>query len=197
MKLAKYFAAVFLVGLLGCQSGDSEKQVAQTGGAQLPSGDVLYTIPAGWVEEAPTSSMRRAQYKWPGTEGLADAEIAVFFFPGTGGSVQANLSRWYGQFKQPDGSPTAAVAKSEKRMVKDLPVTITYATGTYLKNAGMMMGDSHPAQELKNYALLAAIVETAHGPWFFKATGPNKTIQHWRNSFDEFVNSFTLRKPNV
>lgn len=194
MKLAKYFAAIIFIGIIGCQSGEKAEQ---TGSTQLPSGDVLYTAPADWVEEKPTSSMRRAQFIWPGAEGAADAELAVFFFPGTGGTVQANLSRWYGQLKQPDGSPTAAVAKSEKRMVKDLPVTITYATGTYLKNTGMGMGEAHPTQELKDYALLAAIVETAHGPWFFKATGPDVTIQQWRQSFDEFVNTFTMRKPNV
>ena len=56
----------------------------------------------------------------------------------------------------------------------------------------MMMGG--PVEELKDYAMLAAIVETANGPWFFKATGPENTIEHWRQTFNEFVQSFKIVK---
>ena len=180
---------------LSCQSEQKPETTSQTNQGDLPAGQVEYTVPEGWISEMPSSSMRKAQFKLPGAEGAADGELAVFFFPGTGGAVEANLSRWYNQFKQPGGSPTAALAKSEKRTVNGLPITITYATGTFMKNAGMMMGGAHPAEELADYALLAAIAETAGGPWFFKATGPVKTIQHWRPSFDEFVNSFKIAAP--
>ena len=184
-----------IVAFLSCQSGQKSETTSQTSQGNLPSGQVEYTVPEGWITEMPSSSMRKAQFKLPGAEGAADGDLAVFFFPGTGGAVEANLSRWYNQFKQPDGGPTAAIAKSEKRTVNGLPITITYATGTFMKNAGMMMGGAHPAEELADYALLAAIAETAGGPWFFKATGPVKTIQHWRPSFDEFVNSFKIAAP--
>lgn len=191
MKYLHFLLAISVV-VFACKSGEQQQASVQTAQTNLPSGEVFYTAPEEWVAEAPSSSMRKAQFKLPGVEGAEDAELAVFFFPGTGGSVQANLSRWYGQFKQPDGKPTAAVATSEKRTVNGVPVTITYATGTYLKGAGMMMGEQHPATELPDYALLAAIAETAQGPWFFKAVGPIKTIDHWRKAFDEFVNTFKV-----
>ena len=189
MNYIKLFFVFSVVFCMSCQTEQKVETSSPGSSNNLPSGIVEYTVPEGWIAETPTSSMRKAQFKLPGVNGAADAELAVFFFPGTGGAVEANLSRWYNQFKQPDGKPTAAIAKSEKKTVNGLPITITFATGTYMKNAGMMMGGAHPAEELADYALLAAIAETANGPWFFKATGPVKTIDHWRKTFDEFVDS--------
>jgi hypothetical protein len=51
------------------------------------------------------------------------AELAIFFFPGEGGTVDANLKRWYGQFKQPDGSATEDNAELKTLNVDGLPVT--------------------------------------------------------------------------
>jgi hypothetical protein len=38
--------------------------------------------------------------------------------------------------------------------------------------------------------MLAAVAETTEGPWFFKLTGPKKTIANWSRSFDQFIGSF-------
>lgn len=193
MKKIVLLSTIFLsVLILSCNS-EKKSEAEQTPGIQqkgnVPGGEVLYTVPQGWISEQPTGSMRRAQFRLPGVKGQDDGVLAVFFFPGTGGSVQSNLSRWYNQFTQPDGKPTQEIAKVEKKTVHGLSVTITFATGTFQKSASsMMMGG--PKVELPNYALLAAIVETNNGPWFFKATGPEKTLLHWKRSFYEFVDSF-------
>ena len=183
---------ISLIG--GCQSKEKQESHSQTTAAAqtLPAGEVTYTAPAYWVAQPPSSQMRKAEFRWPGVEGQQDAELAVFFFPGTGGSVQANLDRWYGQFKQTDGAATKDRARNEKVEANGLPVTVTHVTGTYLKPQSPMMM-SGPVDELANYAMLAAIVETANGPWFFKATGPEATIAHWRPSFDQFVKSFRVQ----
>jgi hypothetical protein len=128
----------------------------------------------------------------PGVDGADAAELVVFHFPGTGGSVQANLDRWYGQFKQPDGSETRDHAQSLRVQVGDLNVTTVAVTGTYLKSQSPMMM-SGPFDEMPDYAMWAAIVETAKGPWFFKAVGPQKTMAHWQPSFDKFVQSFEAK----
>jgi hypothetical protein len=158
----------------------------------LSGTEIKYSAPEGWIAETPSGSMRKAQYKPPGVEGktpaeLKDpAELAVFHFPGTGGSVEANFNRWYGQFKQPDGGSTQERAETKSVMATELPVTIVYATGTYLKSSSPMAMDG-PVEELPGYALLAAIVETANGPWFFKTTGPQETIDYWRPEFEKFA----------
>ena len=186
------FSVWFLAGCNGGEKADPEakSESMQTAGNQ-PAGEVEYTAPESWIKQEPSSHMRKAQYSLPGVNGADSAELAVFFFPGTGGSVQANLDRWYGQIKQPDGSSTADKAKSEKIEVGGLQVTVVHVTGTYLKSQSMMMAG--PVEELPDYAMLAAIVETTNGPWFFKAVGPEKTIEHWRPSFDQFVRTFKIK----
>lgn len=195
MRSLGTIGAALLFILAGCSSKEEKQQQNSQPAATaqaLPTGEVAYTVPSGWVSQQPSSQMRKAEFRWPGAEGQEDAELAVFFFPGTGGPVQANLDRWYSQFKQTDGSATADRAHTQKVDVNGLPVTVTYVTGTYLKPQSPMMM-SGPVDEKPDYAMLAAIVETANGPWFFKATGPSATITHWRPSFDEFVKSLRVQ----
>ncbi len=177
----------------GCKSDekktDGQNMTAVSSG--LPAGDVSYVAPKEWIPEPPQNPMRKAQFKMPGVDGQDAGEMAVFFFPGTGGSVDANLDRWYGQFLQPDGANTKDKVQSNKLEANGLPVTVVYVTGTYKKPKNpMMMGG--PVDEVPGYAMKAAIVETANGPWFFKAVGPQKTMEHWNTSFDEFVKTFKV-----
>ena len=175
--------------LFGCNSSDEKLPQANT---TKNGGNISYSAPEGWILETPTSAMRKAQYKLSGQGEWGDAELAVFNFPGTGGSVDANLERWYRQFKQPNGSPTREHAKKENIKVNDLEVTFVYTTGTYLKSTSPMM--QGPVEEKVDFALLAAIVDLPNGPWFFKATGPRATIDYWRKSFDSFVKTFKYKK---
>jgi hypothetical protein len=159
------------------------------GGAH--GGTLHWTDPASWRRGTPSSSMRRAQYEVPGADGAG--ELTVFWFgAGQGGSIDANLERWYGQFTQPDGRPSSAVATRERRTSHGLPVTITRVQGRFA-GGGMAMPGAPPAAPHDNYALLGAIVETPSGPWFFKLTGPSSTLAAATPAFDELVASFEMR----
>ena len=205
MKKLLLFCFVFIIGCSSKPKNDEKTQATEGASAKMEDvhgggmssmenaqgGEVTFKAPDGWLAEAPNNPMRKAQYRLPGPAG--DGEMAVFFFPGAGGSVNANLDRWYGQFKQPDGTQTKDKVVSQNKEVNGLKVTVVYVTGTYLKSrdASMMGG---PVDEMANYAMRAAIVETTNGPWFYKAVGPQKTIDSWSNGFDELVNSFTMAK---
>ena len=189
----------FLLTLMSCHADkkrgndkQSMRSEVETGSEGLRSGEVTYTADGGWIKQQPSSPMRKDQFSLPGVSGAEAAELAVFFFPGGGGTVDANLKRWYDQFKQPDGSTTGNRAELEKLKVNTLSVTTVYVTGTYLKSRSLMMMGG-PVDELSDYALLAAIAETAEGSWFFKATGPQQTIDHWRARFGAFVQSFRVK----
>ena len=67
---------------------------------------IRWTAPSGWKAEA-ERPMRLGTYTVaPG------AECAVYFFgSGQGGSVDANVDRWVGQFVQADGKPSRSAAK--------------------------------------------------------------------------------------
>ena len=69
--------------------------------------------------------MRVAQYALPHAAGdTQDAELVVYYFGGSGGTVEANIERWVGQMQQPDGRPSSAVAKRQSRTVNGLKVTL-------------------------------------------------------------------------
>lgn len=109
------------------------------------------------------------------------AECGVYYFgQGQGGSVEANVDRWIGQFLQADGKSSKAAAKIAKRTVHGLPVTTVDVSGAYTGMGG-------PA--VAGYRLLGAIVEGAQGTIFFKFVGPAKTIAQNQAAFDKMIAS--------
>ncbi len=85
---------------------------AHGGGGGAPAAGLAWTAPEGWRSVPPSSSMRVAEWALAKADGdPEDASLVVFHFPGTGGSVQANLDRWYTQFEQPDGEAQQAAAQ--------------------------------------------------------------------------------------
>jgi hypothetical protein len=178
-----------LVILLVVSCTDQKSESDSSISYKVIPGELTYSVPTEWKSEIPKSQMRKAQYRIPGVKGDAEGEMTVFVFPGIGGTVQANINRWLGQFKQPDGSDTKKKSEIKKIEINNLSVTKMYVTGTHLKSSSPMMM-SGPKEELPNYAMLAAIVETSKDPWFFKLVGPQITVDHWRPEFNKFVTSF-------
>lgn len=145
-------------------------------------GDLTATVDEGWIQEVPSSSMRLTQFRLPASErGIDDAELAVF--SSIGGSVQDNLSRWFDQFSQPDGSDSQEKARVQEFSVNEMSTTIADLTGTFT-GGGMPM--SQPVEK-KDYRLLAAIVVGASDVYYFKLVGPEKTVERWATSFGEFI----------
>lgn len=153
--------------------------------------ELKFKVPAGWVEEERTSSMRVAQYKLPKAPGDAeDASLVLYYFgPGQGGSTAANIERWIGQMKQEDGS-TARGAKDEHLEANGLKVTTVDVSGTYVAETSPGSGTFHnkPA-----YRLRAAVVETPNGSYYVKLVGPEKTVTQWNDSFLSYVKSFEFK----
>jgi hypothetical protein len=143
---------------------------------------VQWTTPAGWKAEA-ERPMRLATYALaPG------AECAVYFFgSGQGGSVDANLDRWVGQFLQADGKPSKSAAKIDKRTIHGWPVTTVDVAGAYTGMGGPMAKSDAPP--MPGYRMLAAIVEGPQGSVFFKCTGPAKTIAANQAAFEKMLAS--------
>lgn len=159
-------------------------------------GSFTIKVPAGWKSETPSSSMRKAHFILPKAEGdKADAELIVFYFgQAGGGGVQANLERWYGQFKQPDGKDSKEVAKTSKKKSPDgIEITVVDVTGTYVapKQIGNPAAGTYNE---KDYRMLAAIVPAPDGDHFFKLVGPAKTIAKWSKDFDAMIASIKKAK---
>lgn len=148
---------------------------------------LAYVTPQGWQKQTVASSMRVAEFTLPHADGDSeDAVLVVYYFGGSGGSVDANLQRWVGQMQQPDGKPSAGVAKKETRTVNGLALTLLDVSGTYVAEMTPGSTDRH---NKPNFRLRAGVVETANGPYFIKLTGPAKTIAKWDRAFEQFVAS--------
>jgi hypothetical protein len=151
--------------------------------ARTEAAGLRFNLPTAWTRVPATSDVRAAQFRIPPADGAAAGELVLFFFgPGKGGSVDANLERWYGQFTQPDGRPSRDAATVTKRTVHGLEVTVVDLAGTY---SGMGM-HAEPAADSR---MLAAIVSGEGGPWFWRAIGPRATIAAAKPTFDEMIGS--------
>jgi hypothetical protein len=146
---------------------------------------IRWTPPATWKAEAPRP-MRAATYSIPlaaGEQGVAEC-VVNFFGQGQGGGVDANIERWRGQMRGPDGTP--ATAKIDKRTVRGIPITVIDTTGTYTGMGGPMMGGAKTAA---GYRLIGAIAEGPGGSVFFKLTGPIKTVAAQQKNFEQLLAS--------
>ena len=145
--------------------------------AGLAQGSLQFEPPEGWIEEAAAAPMRVAQFILPKAAGDAeDAVLVVFYFGGEGGGIEANLERWISQMEQPDGRPSEEVAIGTTFEANGLAVTVLDVPGTYVApvRPGSSMRYNKPLFRLK-----AAVVETPSGPYFFRLTGPERTVARW------------------
>jgi len=147
-------------------------------------GEVAFKVPDGWTAQAPKSAMRRAQLSATGSAG--PAELIVYFFgPQGAGTTQENIDRWVGQFSNPDGSPVSS-SKQTKSKAAGVDVTRLEVAGQY--SGGMSpTGQQQAAQA--NQRLIAAVVNTPGGPYYFKFLGPDATVVEQGAAFDELISS--------
>lgn len=139
-------------------------------------GDFRFVRPENWGWVAPASPMRKAQLSVPGLDGNAPAEVTFFHFgAGQGGTVQANVDRWFKQFS--DGYTDA---KTER--IKSTSVTFVSAVGTF--SSGMPGGPTTP---MENYALRGAILESRSGDVYVKMIGPQATVKLAESVFEKMI----------
>ena len=148
---------------------------------------LTFTAPDGWKTVPTSSAMRVAQYAVPRAAGDAqDGDLVVYYFGGTGGTVEANIERWVAQMQQPDGRPSSVVSKRQSRTVNGMKVTLVDVPGTYVAEVTPGSPQRHNSP---NFHLRAAVIETSNGPYFIKLTGPAKTIAASEKAFESFLAS--------
>ena len=117
--------------------------------ALAAQGALGFDAPKEWTAQPSTSSMRVAQYSLARAAGDSeDAELIVYYFGGSGGSVDANLDRWLGQMEQPDGKPSKAVAKTSTMTTNGLKVTVLDVSGSLCGGDDARLADAAQQAEL-------------------------------------------------
>lgn len=159
-------------------------------GAALGQPTLLYDTPDAWIERTPDSPERVTEFRLPRVPGdVEDAELIVFFFGGRGANVEAHLQRWIEQMEQPDGRSSFEVVSTTGFDANGLAVTVLDVPGTY---AAAVSPGSATRLNKPNFRLLAAVVETPAGPYFFKLTGPDRTVALWDDPFSAFLRSVRI-----
>ena len=113
-------------------------------------------------------------------------EMAIFYFgQGQGGSVEANVQRWIGQFQN-----TTGPAKRSTQKINGFSVTTIELAGAYLFSPSPMSPEKTPKP---GYKMLGAIVEAPEGPVFFKFTAPVKTLAANESAFQTMLKSIAKK----
>lgn len=175
----KYLSALIVSAFVfaGAQAGDVEV-------AGMKS-----AAPKGWKEEPPANNMRLTQFKLPKAEGDAeDAELAVFYFRGGSGGVEANLERQVKKFKPAEGEDKVS-AKTEKIKVGTLDATFQDVQGTFLSKFPPFAPNAKITEKTK-YRQLYVIFTTDKGDFYMTLLGPAKTVDKHAKDFKEFLANF-------
>ena len=161
-------------------------QAAPPVSSAFPAVEISWVDPPGLRRVPPKSAMRKASYEVPRVEGdTEDGELAVFYFgPGQGGTIDANVERWVKQFS--DISP-GDVKRADREANGLRQHTVEIQNGTF--DAGQMGMGGGTKGARKNYALEGAIVETPSGTYFFKMTGPARSVAAARAPFFKLLDS--------
>jgi hypothetical protein len=156
---------------------------------RLQLGPFTVAAPADWTSKPVSSNMRAADFVLPGKPG-ADAELIVYYFGADGaGSVEDNIARWLEQFEQPDGKPSRDVAKIEKTRFGGQDATFVSVTGRFVAQA---MPGATQAVDKPDQALLAAIVGSPKGPYYFKLVGAKATVDANARAFRSMLESLKV-----
>jgi hypothetical protein len=140
---------------------------------------IHWKAPESWQTAPNPNAMRIATYRVPAAPG--DSEGAEATVARAGGTPEANIARWIGQFSD------AGRDKRTETVVRGLKVHVVEVSGTYL-SGGMMGGAASPHPD---WTLVGAVIDAPGSPYFFKLTGPKATVARSRASFDAWTASVT------
>lgn len=157
-------------------------------------GEGAYSLraPEGWRRVEPKFGMIEAEFSIPSAEeGQQPGRMTVM---GAGGKIEDNLDRWFGQFSQPDGSPTRSKATTKKMTIAGCEVTLVDVPGTF-RDAPMGPFAGGKTIERPDYRMLAAILQTPkHGNYFVKFYGPADCISQHAAGFRGMVEGLVAAK---
>ncbi len=190
MRFSKHRPTLVLaaaLALAACQDSlDSSAPDVGASGPPASVGGLTFPAPAKWQARQPSTSMRLAEYAVPGSGG--EASLVIFRFPG-GGSAQANIDRWVGQFQgaaQSNGGKGPAIQQQQR---DGLTLTTLDVSGDY---EGAQMPGAPPQPPIQGARLLALVIEGKGDPYFLKLQGPGATIGEWADAWANVVASIRV-----
>ena len=158
---------VLLAGMPGIVS--AEDAAAKT--TQVKHKTLTLNVPENWKQTPERSSMRLATYeiKGDGDDG-GTAEMAIYSFPGGGGAVEQNISRWIGQFESKGRKQKVTRGKAG-----DNDYYVVEVSGTYNKPVGPPI--RRQTKPVAGSRMLAVILQLDSGVYYLKMTGGDEIVK--------------------
>ena len=123
----------------------------------------------------------------PGEKPTALSADFYYFGKGQGGSVEANIARWKGQFEPGATSTTEEIPLGE---IEGKKATIIHIKGTFL--SGPPFGGNKTP--IPGHAMLGAIIPGSEAPIFIKLTASEADVESIITSFKELVASASTKE---
>lgn len=165
------------------KSGSTKKQTKDTTQAQqrfsVADGELNFIAPGTWKKIQPKFDFFHAEFQIPKVEG--DQQDGRITFSQVGGSIDANLDRWIGQFT----TDSDDAIKKESKTVEGKTVQLLMLKGTFTDGGGRPFG---PKTQRENYQLIGAAIEMeSGGNVYIKAYGPGKTMDANRKQIQKLI----------
>ncbi len=180
----------------GSAKKENEATAADAQTAKMPlkltvaDSRLVFEATGAWKSVKPKSRMLAHEIQIPKVEGDdANGRLTIM---GAGGSIDANIKRWEGQFTQPDGAATQA--KTKELTIDEMKVTIVDVSGTFTQTMGGPFAGGKKV-ESADQRMLAAIVQTPQsGNYFIKLVGPEATVKANEAEFKKMIMGAKLNK---
>ncbi len=139
---------------------------------------ITLTIPAGWEERDPPNDIIQAEYRITAPAGAVRVTMSS-----AGGSREANIERWRGQFTRGPNDPEP---QQETVAVDGEEAIVVELVGTFRDGFG-------GGGEQQNHCMLGAVIPTGPASFFVKMTGPREAVLEHRDAFRELVTTAKLK----
>ncbi|RLT07232.1 MAG: hypothetical protein DWI22_10470 [Planctomycetota bacterium] len=151
------------------KSAKAEKKAEEI--VDVKIGELDLKLPKSWKQSDATLPMRLATFEVPAGEGDKDkGEFVISSFPGGGGGVDANISRWVGQFSAEGRKVTVRQGKAGES-----DYFVANISGTYMKPDGPPI--LRKTKETPGQRMVGVILNLeGKAVYFMKLTGPDATV---------------------
>ena len=158
---------------------------------KLSEGKITLPAPDSWERKQPRTRIVEHEFAAKGPEGQKPARVTIM---GAGGGVEANIDRWIGQFRQPDGGATREKTKVEKAKAGETEIHVVDITGTYMDRPGGPFAGGRVTPR-EGYRMMGAIIVTKNsGHYFVKMLGPDKTVAANSKAFREMLTKLKIKE---
>jgi gluconolactonase len=148
------------------------------------------TVPESWESQPPSNNLRLGQFKIAPLKDEGESEIYIASFPGGGGGVDANVSRWISQFTSEGRKVKVTQGKAPQG-----DYVLADISGTYKQSIGPPV--RMQTKEVPDSRMLGVILMIEdEGIYFVKFTGGKETVASQEKAFRKsFGGSAETEKP--